>query len=255
MLCLLAIAASRRPQPAEDFRVRWPRQIYIGSSDIQYSGWVSRTYEQLDVSKEEGYKRLGRPGTLDAFLSEHTFEHIPYADGAAAFALMHRWLRTSGLVRTAVPSFSAGMETAPSAHDLALRHVAFYNETLLRAVLLRAGFARVETLEAPGIEADCQGMRKLGSTCCKTRFGLEQFLLGPVMRSAAFTRKGRMDAVSAQLPAAFFSPRPSSAEKAAFSHYRHGRISKQRLGAQFPRAVYLYPLWSNSCSLIVDAIK
>ncbi len=43
------------------------------------------------------------PGTLDAFYSSHTLEHIPQRDCAVLMARVHGWLRPGGVVRVVLP--------------------------------------------------------------------------------------------------------------------------------------------------------
>jgi hypothetical protein len=233
-------------------------RIYVGSSSINYPGWVGYTRAQLDVTKRDHFKRLRLAGA-DAFLSEHTFEHIPYEVAEEAFRLFHEFLKPGGHVRTAVPLYPLGKDTVVDAGDRRIGHIAFYNDSTLTALLRRAGFRQVQLLELPhrpehlcaasapkrrhGRKAAHNGTRPLDSTgkemplqCCSTRYGTTQLLAGPIRRTALFdARNAYLLPRGPQLPAALWRPmgnvRPGSSD-APFVH-----------------------VWAHSCSLIVDAVK
>lgn len=126
-----------------------PLRVYIGSSRCKsFPGYINTIQEEFDVTKAEDYARLFCKESVDSFLTEHTFEHIPYGPGKDAFRLMSQYLKPGGLLRIAVPNDGrAGQTIGNSQTDSLYGHVAGYNFEYLKKTLLDAGFSRVRLLE------------------------------------------------------------------------------------------------------------
>ena len=79
--------------------------VYMGASTIQQPEFISLDITQLDVMKAEDYARWFCIFSVDSFLTEHTFEHIPEDMHEVAFRLMHKYLKSGGRLRIAVPLY------------------------------------------------------------------------------------------------------------------------------------------------------
>jgi predicted SAM-dependent methyltransferase len=75
---------------------RLAHSTVLGSTDIGY----------LDVLHEEDWQRWFEPGTIDALLAEHVWEHLTLAEGKLAARHCLRYLCAGGYLRAAVPDGS-----------------------------------------------------------------------------------------------------------------------------------------------------
>jgi predicted SAM-dependent methyltransferase len=80
-----------------------PRRIVIGASGIFEDGWVPTDRDELDLLRPESWERIVRPGSVDAFLAEHVWEHLTLEEGKVAAQACYRFLKPGGYVRVAVP--------------------------------------------------------------------------------------------------------------------------------------------------------
>lgn len=123
-----------------------PRRIVLGSGGISPRGWIATDIDQLDISAERDWQRYFSPGSVDAILAEHVWEHLSWQDGAAAARLCFKYLRAGGYLRIAVPD---GLHpdpqyidavkpggTGPGAND----HKVLYTCETLQRHLATAGF-------------------------------------------------------------------------------------------------------------------
>lgn len=79
------------------------RRIIIGSSGTFMPGWVATDRELIDLLVDESWRRFFAPGSLDAILAEHVWEHLSAEQGRAAAATCFRYLKPGGYLRVAVP--------------------------------------------------------------------------------------------------------------------------------------------------------
>lgn len=122
-----------------------PLMVYIGSADVTQPGFISFTYAELDVTKQQDFEKYFCPGSVDVFFSEHTYEHIRAEKYAVSFQLMLKYLRPGGYVRLATPTFPPNHTPGPL--DVEYGHVSFYTAEALRQELQGAGFEPVTILE------------------------------------------------------------------------------------------------------------
>lgn len=126
-----------------------PLQIYIGSGGCQENpGFISLLQSEFDVTKSASFENTLCKASVDTFLTEHTFEHIPYEDAANAFRLIFEYLKPGGLFRIAVPNDGrAGKTFVPSKLDEMIGHVSAYNFGHLQQMLKNAGFRNIRLVE------------------------------------------------------------------------------------------------------------
>ena len=127
-----------------------PLSVYIGASPCKRpAGYISFEQRDLDVTVRSDFSRLFCEASVDTFLTEHTFEHITYEGGQAAFENFAQFLKPGGMLRIAVPNDGtrAGQQIGEKLVDTNYGHVAAYGFEFLKDKLLRAGFSRVELIE------------------------------------------------------------------------------------------------------------
>jgi predicted SAM-dependent methyltransferase len=139
-----------RSGPASPLRAA--RRIILGAGGTSYPRWTATEQAQLDLTRREDFARHWQPGSRDAFLAEHVWEHL--TDGQARCALAHcyEFLRAGGHLRIAVPDgLHPDLEyrewvrpggNGPGADD----HKVLYDYRSLRTLLEGTGF-RLRLLE------------------------------------------------------------------------------------------------------------
>lgn len=80
-----------------------PRRIVIGASGSFEAGWVPTDRDDLDLLRPDSWERFLRPGSVDALLAEHVWEHLTLEEGKVAAQTCYRFLKPGGYVRVAVP--------------------------------------------------------------------------------------------------------------------------------------------------------
>lgn len=153
------------------------RNIYVGAGDKHWFGWESHGKKHLDVTRRADFVSNFCPGEVQAFLSEHTFEHIPLDDTKKAFQLFFEFLTPGGHVRTAIPSFPFGHKG--SAVDEEYGHVNFLTVEQLVALMEELGYVDVQALEWVDFQAGTV-QTKYWNVC-----------EGPIRRSVAFATKNQ----------------------------------------------------------------
>ena len=128
-------------------RIADAKRIVLGAGRTVYPGWYSTNRETLDLLKRGDFARHWQPGTREAFLAEHVWEHLSEDDGRTAARNCYEFLRAGGRLRIAVPDGhnpdSAYREyvrpggTGPGADD----HKVLYTAESLHAALTAAGYA------------------------------------------------------------------------------------------------------------------
>jgi predicted SAM-dependent methyltransferase len=133
----------------------WPEggcRIVIGPAGAFDRPWIATDIEHLNVLDEGGWAAGSKPGSVDALLAEHVWEHLPPAEGRLAVRHCFKYLRPGGYLRAAVPDgHHPGPEyieavkvggSGPSADD----HKVLFTYETFSEVFLEAGF-EVELLE------------------------------------------------------------------------------------------------------------
>jgi predicted SAM-dependent methyltransferase len=122
-------------------------RIIIGSSGTRQPGWTPTDYEVLDLLREASWSEFFPPGSIDAILAEHVWEHLDAVGGAEAARICFRFLKPGGYLRVAVPDGlhpdPAYIESVrpggsgPGADD----HKVLYTAHSAQQLFERAGFA------------------------------------------------------------------------------------------------------------------
>lgn len=80
-----------------------PCRIVIGASGISEPGWIPTEVEYLDLLKPRDWSRHFSPGSIDAIVAEHVWEHLTREEGILAAELCFQYLKKGGHLRAAVP--------------------------------------------------------------------------------------------------------------------------------------------------------
>jgi len=78
-------------------------RIVLGAGLTDDPGWIATDQDALDVCRYRDFRNLMHPGTADAFLAEHLFEHLTPEAAVEAFRNCYRFLAPGGRLRIAVP--------------------------------------------------------------------------------------------------------------------------------------------------------
>lgn len=123
-----------------------PLRVVLGASAHFPCGWFATEFEFLDVLTPESWRRWFAPGSVDALLAEHVWEHLTAEEGLRAAGLCHDYLRPGGHLRVAVPD---GLHRDPNYVEAvkpggtgagAGDHKLLYTHASLSAVFTEAGF-------------------------------------------------------------------------------------------------------------------
>jgi predicted SAM-dependent methyltransferase len=147
---VLQRARAWRSRPASSLGAA--RRIILGAGETAHPRWTATEQAQLDVTRREDFARHWQPGSRDAFLAEHVWEHLTGEQARRALAHCYEFLRPGGYLRIAVPD---GLHPDPAYREWvrpggngpgADDHRVLYDHRSLRALLEEAGF-RVRLLE------------------------------------------------------------------------------------------------------------
>lgn len=78
-------------------------KLIVGAHVTRQDGWISTNHETLSLTKRDAWARFMQPGTVNAILSEHVWEHLSDKDGAKAAQICFDYLAPGGRLRIAVP--------------------------------------------------------------------------------------------------------------------------------------------------------
>jgi len=129
-----------------------PLRIVIGAGGIFDAGWIPTDLDVLDILNEHHWRRSFAPGSIDAILAEHVWEHLAPDEAARAARFCHEYLKPGGYLRVAVPD---GFHPDPTYIDWvrvggsgagATDHKVLYNHESFRRLFELAGF-EIELLE------------------------------------------------------------------------------------------------------------
>jgi predicted SAM-dependent methyltransferase len=125
-----------------------PVKIVIGSSGRHDPDWTPTDMEFLNLLKPADWSRFFQPGSVDAILAEHVWEHLTEEQARDAARTCFTYLKHGGYLRVAVPD---GLHPSPeylewvrvggaSPGQLANDHKVLYTYTTLRDVFESSGF-------------------------------------------------------------------------------------------------------------------
>ena len=129
-----------------------PLWVELGAAGVGEPGWVLTNIDVLDITSERDWRRLFAPGSIDALLAEHVWEHLDLEDGRRAARNCFAFLRPGGYLRAAVPD---GLHPAPEYREMvkpggtglgADDHRVLFDYRSFAAIFTDCGF-RVELLE------------------------------------------------------------------------------------------------------------
>jgi predicted SAM-dependent methyltransferase len=130
------------------------KRVVLGAWRRFDAGWIPTEREFLDLTNPAHWERAFEPGSVDAMLAEHVWEHLSPEEGLAAARTCFKYLKPGGTLRIAVPD---GLHPDPAYIDLvkadaggevptygptgnAQNHKALYTYSTLRDLFERAGF-------------------------------------------------------------------------------------------------------------------
>ncbi len=131
-----------------------PVRVVVGASSQDYPGWVRTQQNDLDLVRRNDWERLFRPGSIQAILAEHVWEHLDEAEALLAAANCFAFLMEGGFVRCAVPGLFPDATyqrtvriggPGPKDHPAA-SHQSLFTWRTLPSVFVSAGF-QVRLLE------------------------------------------------------------------------------------------------------------
>lgn len=127
-------------------------KLVIGASGVSEKGWIATDKEHLNILDTKTWDRYFKPGSIDAMLAEHVWEHLTPSEANTAATNCYRYLRPNGYLRVAVPdgfhtvqSYVNDVKPAGSGSG-AEDHKVLYNYLSLSHVFKITGF-QVELLE------------------------------------------------------------------------------------------------------------
>jgi predicted SAM-dependent methyltransferase len=73
-------------------------KLIIGAGRTSYDGWVSTQEDELNLLSLEGWSQFSEPGSVDALLAEHVWEHLTYEEGINAAKHCYEYLKPQDLM-------------------------------------------------------------------------------------------------------------------------------------------------------------
>jgi predicted SAM-dependent methyltransferase len=83
-----------------------PLKVVVGAGGadcLSYPDWLCLQERDLDITDPHRWAELFAPGSIDAILCEHVFEHLTPAEAMTAARNFYTYLRPGGYARIAVP--------------------------------------------------------------------------------------------------------------------------------------------------------
>src|SRR5580704_1169194 len=69
-----------------------PLRIVVGSGGVVQAGWTKTEQKYLDLLRPDSWAMYFRPGSIDAILAEHVWEHLTVDQGITAAMTCRRYL-------------------------------------------------------------------------------------------------------------------------------------------------------------------
>ncbi len=124
-------------------------RIILGAGAATQDGWVATQESDLNVLSEADFAARFAPGSIDAMLAEHVWEHMTEAEGRKAARNCYAYLKPGGYLRCAVPDANFRNEAyqamvqvggpGPADHPAASHKIVYDYRTLV-SVFEDAGF-------------------------------------------------------------------------------------------------------------------
>ncbi|MCP8969621.1 class I SAM-dependent methyltransferase [Ectobacillus ponti] len=125
-------------------------RVVIGAGEYNNNpGWLQTQEKELNLLNRSGWEAMFRPGTVEAILAEHVWEHLTYEEGVEAAKLCFEFLQPGGYIRCAVPDAYFPNEEyqrivqiggpGPVDHPAASHKIVYTYETIT-AMFAEAGF-------------------------------------------------------------------------------------------------------------------
>jgi predicted SAM-dependent methyltransferase len=120
------------------------KRVVIGAWGRYDPDWIPTQREFLDLLQPADWERFFQPGSLEALLAEHVWEHLTPEQAFAAARTCFRYLRPGGYLRVAVPDGlhpdPAYVEVVKPGAQIENDHKVLYTYRTLRELFERAGF-------------------------------------------------------------------------------------------------------------------
>ena len=123
-----------------------PLRVVIGATGQGQEGWIPTELYTLNLLKEHHWKRFFKPGTIDAILAEHVWEHLTTQQAGVAARICYHYLKPGGRLRIAVPdgchpstayrNFVKPGGSGPGADD----HKQLYTHKIITDLFTREGY-------------------------------------------------------------------------------------------------------------------
>ncbi|MGN7763909.1 class I SAM-dependent methyltransferase [Paenibacillus sp. 22594] len=131
-------------------------RVVIGSGGGTHNkGWLHTEEANLNLLRPEDWAKSFTPGSVQAVLAEHVWEHLDYEEGIRAAQICYPYLTPGGYIRCAVPDGYFPDEAyqkivqiggpGPLSHPAA-SHKIVHNYATLKAMFETAGY-QVRLLE------------------------------------------------------------------------------------------------------------
>jgi len=79
------------------------KRIIVGAGNTKGVNWIATDQNILNLLVERDWASLVKPGSLDAILAEHVWEHLTADQAVIAARHCFKYLKPGGYVRVAVP--------------------------------------------------------------------------------------------------------------------------------------------------------
>lgn len=127
-----------------------PLRVVVGAEGVFEPGWVATSAAEFDLLNPQSWQAFVAPGSIDALLAEHVWEHLSLAQGRLAAATCYRFLKPGGRLRVAVPdgffpdpAFREYIGPSGAAGGAAGEHKVVYTYRSLPEIFRSAGFETV----------------------------------------------------------------------------------------------------------------
>ncbi len=80
-----------------------PCKIIVGASLTKRAGWISTEEDELNLAKPKDWENNFKPGSIDAILAEHVWEHLTSKEAIVSAKNCLKYLKKGGYLRVAVP--------------------------------------------------------------------------------------------------------------------------------------------------------
>lgn len=143
---------ARRAALWGSMRLTHRKRIIVGAGSTRYPGWISTDIDVLNILDRFDWQRYFQPGSIDAILAEHVWEHLTPDQAIAAAENCYIYLKQGGYLRIAVPDgfhpdLTYSEYVKPGGTGVgAVDHKVLYEYRALRDLFLGVGF-KVALLE------------------------------------------------------------------------------------------------------------